>query len=57
MEGQDIKDIKKMEWKMDMVNYTLEMEDFIKVNGKIIWCMDMENYIIRMVKLLIKVNG
>lgn len=52
-----IKDRRKMGWGMDLANFIIIKEVFIKGIGKIILWMEKEIYIILMEKLLMKDNG
>lgn len=52
-----MKDIKRMDIEMDMVNFTIVVEEFTKVIGKITKWMDMASYFMKNLLLHTKDTG
>ena len=54
---KSMKDIKRMDIEMDMVNFTIVVEEFTKVIGKITKWMDMASYFMKNLLLHTKDTG
>ncbi len=54
---KSMKDIKRTDIEMDMVNFTIVVEEFTKVIGKIIKWMDMASYFMKNLLLHTKDTG